>query len=151
MTTWLARRVPRDDRGSASVFVIGLIVMLMVVAGLVVDGGRAINARAALSDDAEQAARAGANELDLVALRDTGDIRIDPAEAQATARDFLLVRGYAPGEIETDADAERVTVSIEQDVPTQLLSLILIDTFHVSGGASARAAVGIEAEIAGAP
>jgi len=154
VTAWVERRVgagARDDRGSASVFVIGLFVMLMVVAGLVVDGGRAINARAALSDDAEQAARAGANRLDLVVLRDTGEVRIDPAAAEAEARDFLLVRGYANEEIETDADAERVRVQLEQDVPTQLLSLILVNSFHVSGGATARAAVGINAEIAGAP
>lgn len=154
MTAWVTRRlgaVGRDDRGAASVFVIGLIVVLMVVAGLVVDGGRAINARAALSDDAEQAARAGANRLDLVTLRDTGDVRIDPDAAEAAARDFLLVRGYTNDEIGTDADAERVRVQLEQDVPTQLLSLILINTFHVSGGATARAAVGINAEIAGAP
>ncbi|MBO3102627.1 pilus assembly protein TadG-related protein [Cellulomonas fengjieae] len=132
-------------------YVIGLIVMLMVVAGLVVDGGRAVNARAALSDDAEQAARAGANQLDLAALRGSGEVRIDPAAAESAAEDFLLVRGYAPEEIVADADANRVRVDIEQDVPTQLLSLVLIRSFHVTGGATARAAVGIDSEIAGAP
>jgi Flp pilus assembly protein TadG len=151
VTGWLVRRLQGDDRGSASVFVIGLIVMLMVVAGLVVDGGRAVNARAAVSDDAEQAARAGANQLDLGALRGSGDVRIDPAAARGAAEDFLLVRGYAPGEITADADADRVRVTIEQDVPTQLLSLVLVRSFHVAGGATARAAVGIDAELAGAP
>lgn len=149
MTTWLRTRLTRDDRGSASVYVIGLIVMLMVVAGLVVDGGRAVNARAALADDAEQAARAGATQLDLTALRGTGDVLIDPAGAEAAARDFLLVVGYAPEEIEVDADATRVRVFVEKDVSTQLLSLILVRSFHVTGDATARAVIGIDDEIGG--
>ncbi|WP_315098018.1 Tad domain-containing protein [uncultured Cellulomonas sp.] len=149
MITWVSGRLDRDERGSASVYVIGLIVMLMVVAGLVVDGGRAVNARAALADDAEQAARAGANQLDLVALRGTGEVRIDRPGAEAAARDFLLVVGYAPDEIEVDADAERVQVSVEKDVPTQLLSLILVRSFHVTGDATARAVIGIDEEIVG--
>ena len=145
-------RVARgDDRGSVSVFVIGLVVVLMAVAGLVVDGGRAINARAALADDAEQAARAGANQLDVDELRATGDVRIDPAAARASATQFLLTRGYAPGDITVDADAQNVDVSLEQEVPTQLLSLILITSFTVTGQATARAAVGIVDEFPGAP
>ena len=142
---------PGDDRGSVSVFVIGLVVVLMAVAGLVVDGGRAINARATLADDAEQAARAGANQLDINQLRATGDVQIDPAAAREAAGAFLLARGYSPTEISADADTQQVHVAIEKKVPTELLSLILISSFTVTGEATARAAVGIVDELPGAP
>src|SRR5690554_5195515 len=74
-----------DERGSISVFVLGLVVVLMIVAGLVVDGGRAVNARAEIMDDAEQAARAGANHVDVAALRAGGAISLDAAAARAAA------------------------------------------------------------------
>ena len=58
----IRERITADgEDGAASVFVLGLVVVLMIVAGLVVDGGRAVNGRAAAMDAAEQAARAGAS------------------------------------------------------------------------------------------
>lgn len=146
------RRLRGDESGTASVFVIGIVLVLMVVAGLVVDGGRAINARAALADDAEQAARAGANVLDLDTLRATGDVRIDPAGARDAAERFLDARGYRPDEIVSiEADAAQVHVVLTRVVPTSLLSLIMINEFTVDGEATARAAVGIVNELPGAP
>ena len=59
-------RRTRSERGAASVFVVGMSVMLFVCAGLVVDGGLAINARMKVADDAEQASRIGADTLDLL-------------------------------------------------------------------------------------
>ena len=138
-----------DDTGAVSVFVIGLVLVLMVVAGLVVDGGRAVNARAALADDAEQAARAGANQIDENVLRASGDVRIDPVAARRAAAEFLAVRGYGPEQVTVDADAIEVHVSLTRVVPTQLLSLIMINDFTVDGEATARAAVGIVTELPG--
>lgn len=137
-----------DDTGAASVLVVGLIVVLMVVAGLVVDGGRAVNARATITDDAEQAARAGANQVDKALLRDGGGVRIDPDAARPAAVDYLVGLGYPAADVTATADDERVTVTVERDVPTALLSLIMINSFHVSGSATARVAVGVTDEIA---
>ena len=146
------RLTPTDDAGAVSVFVIGLVLVLMVVAGLVVDGGRAINARSALADDAEQAARAGANQIDENRLRTAGDVTIDAAAARRAAAEFLTVRGYGPEQVTVEADANEVHVSLTRVVPTQLLSLIMINDFTVDGEATARAAVGIVTELPeGAP
>lgn len=141
----------RDDRGAASVLVLGLIVALMVVAGLVVDGGRAVNARAEIMDDAEQAARAGANEIDMASLRSGGAVRVDPVRAQEAARAYLTARGYDGARITVRADQAEVTVTASDDVATALLSLAFIHSFEVQGSASARAAVGIDREITGGP
>ncbi|MBD8058725.1 pilus assembly protein [Cellulomonas sp. JH27-2] len=141
----------QNDRGTISVFVIGLAVALLILAGLVVDGGRAINARAAANDDAEQAARAGANQIDDAVLRSSGRVVINQDAARTAARRFLTVKGYPAGDIQVSFPAEGVRVQVGGDVDTTLLSLISINTFHVTGSATARAAVGIVNEIGGAP
>jgi hypothetical protein len=140
-----------DDRGAMSAFVVVLVVALLLLAGLVVDGGRAVNARALALDDAEQAARAGANQVDLAHLRDTGEVRLDRGEAERAARAFLVARGYEGGRVQVAPDGNSVTVEVSDRVRTVLLSLALVDDFTVEGTATARAAVGIVDEIGGAP
>jgi Flp pilus assembly protein TadG len=138
------------DRGSASVFVVGMIVVLFALAGLVADGGRALNARVEIMDNAEQAARSGANQIDDASLRGTGAARIDPVAARDKAITFLSARGYDPARMTVTADANTVSVEVSDTVPTSLLQLAFIDSFDVRGSATARAALGINDEI-GAP
>src|SRR5437763_2268587 len=57
------------QRGSFTFAVIFWALMAMMLAGLVVDGGLALTERQRAGDIAEQAARAGANDLDQAALR----------------------------------------------------------------------------------
>jgi hypothetical protein len=62
------------------------------------DGGQVIRAHNAARNDAERAARAGAQEIDLDHLRATNEPRLDPAAAEAAAVDYLEragVRGTA--------------------------------------------------------
>src|SRR5262245_24388116 len=75
------RRWGREDRGSATVFGLFLIVVVLVLAGAMIEGGNAMSARGHATDIAQQAARAGADKLDLTALREHGLVRIDPAAA----------------------------------------------------------------------
>lgn len=140
-----------DERGSVSVFVLGLVVSLMVVAGLVVDGGRAVNARSAIMDDAEQAARAGANQVDLASLRAGEAVSLDAAAARTAAVEHLVALGYDAADITVGADQAEVHVEVDDSVPTALLSLIFIRSFDVHGAATARAAPGVTSEITGAP
>ncbi|WP_456789703.1 pilus assembly protein TadG-related protein [Cellulomonas sp. P5_C5] len=145
------RRLASGERGSASVFVVGMVVVLFALAGLVADGGRAINARVEIMDDAEQAARSGANQIDVNSLRGAGSATIDPVEAQQAATAFLTARGYQAGRITVTADAQTVDVVVQDTVPTSLLQLAFIDSFEIEGSATARAALGINDEITGAP
>ena len=64
------RRRPLGERGSFTFAVIFWALIAMMLAGLVVDGGLALTERQRAGDIAEQAARAGANDLDPNALRD---------------------------------------------------------------------------------
>lgn len=131
----------RDQRGSATVFMLGFATVLMVGAGLVVDGGLALNARSRLTDDAEQAARAGANSIDVNALRDRGELVVDPSQAQAVAAGFLADRGYQ--NISVSVNGNRVTASAESTADTAILGLIGIGSFTVRGDAVAEPEAGI--------
>jgi Flp pilus assembly protein TadG len=131
----------RSQRGSATVFMLGFAAVLMVGAGLVVDGGLALNKRSQLTDDAEQAARSGANAIDVNALRSSGVLTVDPDQATAVATDFLSQRGYT--NISVVVNGNEVSASAEASVDTAILSLVGIDTFTVRGDATATPETGI--------
>lgn len=141
----MSRLRPRrgaDERGAISVLILGLIVALFLIAGLVIDGGQAINGRQKAFDDAEQAARAGANEIDVGALRSSGQVVILPGEAQAAAARFLTSQGYGPTTFTVSADGDSVTVTTTTSVDTTLLQLVGFSSFDVRGQATAEAATG---------
>lgn len=141
---------PESERGSVSIFVIGLVVVLMAVAGLVVDGGRAVNAREKIMDDAEQAARAGANQVSDAGLRSGEAVQLDHDLAAGAAATYLRDRGYDPSRVVTSVDPTSISVSVTDTVPTALLSLVFIKSFEVEGTAVSHPAVGVSTEI-GAP
>ncbi|MET0468919.1 MAG: Tad domain-containing protein [Aeromicrobium sp.] len=129
----------RREQGSASIFVIGMSIVLLVCAGLVVDGGLAINARMRVADDAEQAARVGADSINVEELRATGTIVIDQAQAEQRASGYLVARGYAPGQYSVAFGANNsVVVDVQDTTDTTLLKLINVDTYVVNGQATAE-------------
>lgn len=131
------RRRGRRERGSASIFVIGMSLVLMVCAGLVVDGGLAINARMRIADDAEQAARIGADSINEQVLRDTGVLEIDEGKAAGRAAGYLQDRGYQLGEYEVYRQGEGLVVEIHDRSDTALLKLIDIDSYAINAQATA--------------
>jgi len=141
LARWLRPGRRRDQRGSATVFILGFATVLMVGAGLVIDGGLALNKRSQVTDDAEQAARTGANSIDLDALRSRGELVVNAAEASAVATDFLSARGYT--NISVTVDGNEVSTSAEATVDTAILSLVGIGSFTVQGEATATPETGI--------
>lgn len=137
----------RGERGSAAVFVIGMSLVLFVCAGLVVDGGLAINARMRVADDAEQAARVAADSIDVALLREGGSLVISQGTAEQRASAYLSGRGYNRNQYEIDVadDGGSVEVSVQDTTGTSLLKLINIDTYEVNAGATAVPAT--EAEV----
>lgn len=129
----------RDERGSAAAFVVGMTITLVVVAGLVVDGGGALNARMTLADDVEAAAVAGAQATDELRLRADDVLVIDAAEAKQRALEVLQGRGYEG--IVVIATDESVTVTAHDRVPTSMLSLIGINDFDIQATATSEAEI----------
>lgn len=143
----MIRGAVRSERGTVSAMVVVLAVFLMIMAGLVVDGGTALNARQRAIDDAEQAARVAANQIDEAQLRSAGVVVVTwPAAADAAAA-YLQDRGYAAAEIDVSpGDGGSVVVTVSDTIETRLLSLAFIPSFTVTGRATARPAVGIDQE-----
>ncbi|MBL8932807.1 MAG: hypothetical protein JNL54_22015 [Kineosporiaceae bacterium] len=127
-----------DDAGSVALYLALFMVALMVMAGLVIDGGAAIAARARAADLAEQAARAGADALVPASLRgmSPAELRVDPAAARAEA-DRVLSLGGATGEV-TIAGLD---VSVTAHVPRQAAVLSALGLDDLTGTASATATV----------
>ena len=124
----------RGDRGSGSVWAIGIVAVVALLAGAVLDGGNAMAARVQALDIAQQAARAGAHQLDLGALRNQGVIRLDPGAAQAAAQAFLQQAG-ATGT--ATATAAQVTVIVTRAEPTLMLQAIGVDAIDMTATATA--------------
>ena len=140
----LISRLRREETGSTSVFAICVAAVLMLLAGLCVDGGRVLNARATLTDTAEQAARAGAQKVQLGGLRQSGAVTLDPAAARAAATTSLASTGSAgAASASVTTTGDTVTVTAEEDVPTFMLSLVGMSTVHITVTGSAEAESGI--------
>jgi hypothetical protein len=129
----------RNDRGSATGWAIGTIIVGLLIVALVFDGAAAMTARAAALDAAQQAARAGADQLDLALLREQGVVAIDPAAAQATAEQWLH---NADAEGAVNATAADVTVTVTVTQPTVLLAVVGIPTFTITAAATAQPLAG---------
>lgn len=88
------RRGSGGERGSAALFVAMFAVPMIFLAGLVIDGGTALEARQRAADIAESAARAGGNQCDVDLLRSAGECRISSKlGAEAAARPYTENNG----------------------------------------------------------
>lgn len=128
------------DEGRVTAFVVVLATAILALAGLVLDGGRALAAKVEAIGQAESAARAGADAIDLVTYRATGRTVLVPAQAAARARAYLTAIG-ADGTVAVDGDA--VTVLITATTDTQLLGLLGISALRVHGSGTAHPRHGV--------
>ena len=123
----------RDERGASTAFIVLFTVALLTVAGLVIDGGYALGAKREAMNDAEQAARAGADALDQGELRD-GTVQVDPGKAVTAAQTYLNSIG-ANGTVNVNGGEVTVTVTTQQD--TKILSAVGVNSIPVKATATA--------------
>lgn len=130
-----------DRGGIGTTFVAGVAVGLIAVIALVGDGGRLLSNRRQAGDLASGAARAGAQQVDLPAFRQRGEVVLDPGSAADAAHSYLYAL-EASGSVSASGDTVSVTVVREVDLP--LLGLVGIPVRTVSATRQARAAAGID-------
>lgn len=133
---WLLQQAGPADRGSATGWALGTMLVGLLLTGLVFDGAAAMTAKASALHTAQQAARAGADQLDLATLRTTGQVQLDRAAAEAAAADWLEQVG-AGGTV--SATADQVTVTVTTTGSTVLLTVVGITTYQLSATATAEA------------
>ena len=115
------------DRGSITAYLLIMTVALVLLAGLVLDGGAALTAHGTAADTAQQAARAGADALDDTSLRATtpAGLVTNPAAARAAA---AAVLGAA------DVTGE---VTVTSSVQAEVLAILPFATFDIQETATA--------------
>jgi len=134
------RRLRKDEDGRVTAFVVIITLAALLFAGLVLDGGLALAAKVRAMGEAQEAARAGAQEIDLAAYRADGTLRLVPQQASAAAHSYLAAAGHT-GTVSVAGNTVNVTVSINQ--PTQLLGLVSIGSITVTATGQAQPQRGI--------
>jgi hypothetical protein len=126
----------REEAGTVTAFVVCFTLALIAVAGLVVDGGSVLAARREAFEEADAAARAGAQAVDVGALRRGTGVTLDPSRAQALAERQLTAAG-ASGSVEVDGDTITVTVTRVQTM--SILGVVDVGPMTIRASGAARA------------
>ena len=126
----------RGERGSITPFVIIVAIALLFLAALVIDGSRQLSARARAIAYAEEAARAGAQKINLEQgfvqlLQDDAYAAVDEYCGVAMAKDDHLTSCRPTGIIENTDNGQVASLTVEVEVE---YNPILLDLFTGSAG-----------------
>lgn len=114
----------KDERGSITLWVLGLVLMVMALGGLSLDLWRGVEARKGVAAVADAAAIAGASGIDEAAWRD-GELTLDPFRARALAERMILAEPDAAKlRWQIDVTPAAITVTVERDVDLTLLRIM---------------------------
>ena len=141
IATRAAKRLQGED-GTVTAFVVVFTAALILFAGLVIDGGLTLAARVQAINEAQSAARAGAQAIDLATYRATGQLTLNADQARQAALDYLASTGH-DGTVEIHGNEVDVIVRITQ--PMQILGIGGIASLTVKGHGAARPEHGVEA------
>jgi Flp pilus assembly protein TadG len=146
------RDAKRDERGSFTIFVVLWSLVIVMVAALVIDVGLSISQRERAADLANQAARAEAQNLSTLVLRQSGGIQIQGGCGEADA--YLtsaassvhygtakLDTGFGDGGCQLNAPGNSVTVQVQLTYSPFVFDLFS-GTVTVTESGTATAAVG---------
>jgi Flp pilus assembly protein TadG len=152
-------RVRREDRGALAPAVAVILLALFLLTGLVVDGSRFLDARSTAQAYAEEAARAGAMEVDLSQPQlsllpadqveqgiDTYCARIVANSKQSsTTNAFVVSCSGAPTLITDTAKGNPIVVHarVKVQINTWMLDMTGINTFTATVDASAEPHEGV--------
>lgn len=128
------------QQGQVMAFVVVFVSALLLMAGLVVDGGRGLSAQLQATDEAQAAARAGAQQIDVAAYRADGTIVLDSAGATSAAQAYLAATGDSGS---VSVQGNNVLVTVHTSVTTDILGIVGLHTMSESGSGEAQAQQGI--------
>jgi len=121
------------EHGSVLITGLLLTLALLMVLGAAVDIGHAFIVRRDLSSLADNAALAGAQQLDQQAIHQ-GQLALNPQQAQAAALSAMSEPGI---QVQADATPADVHVQVTRRFPTILLRLVGLADLTVSAQADA--------------
>jgi uncharacterized membrane protein len=110
-----------SDRGSVSIWVLGLSMLLLTFGGLALDYWRALALQRELAAVADSAAIAGASGIDEAFYRETGEVVLEPTRARGLAEAAVAWQGADPTSLYVDVEPSVISVTIEGEVQLGLL------------------------------
>jgi len=129
----------RRDDGALTPMVVAFALAIYLMIGLSVDGAGKMRAIERANDLAAEAARAGAQAIDIPQAVPGNAIVIQPDRARAAALQYLADAGVT-GTATPDPDGVHLTVTVT--IPYQPIFLIGFPTFQAQGTATAQLVVG---------
>jgi Putative Flp pilus-assembly TadE/G-like len=135
----MTRRRRRGESGQTIAFVVGITLALLLLIGLTVDGGRILSARERALDEAQEAARVGAQQLDQAALHARGVVIVNQTDASRAVQVYLQATGDTGS---VSVQGTDVQVSVQHSLGMDILSLVGIGTVTISETGIAHAAQG---------
>jgi Flp pilus assembly protein TadG len=134
---------PDQEAGQVLVLAVVFALGLLVLLGLVTDGGLVFAARRDLQRTADAAARAGAAQLDETAYRASGGTtaQLNPQQATSAAHRYLHAAGFG-GHAEVAADTGAVTVVVATTMRPPVLGALGVGPVRLAARALARPRTG---------
>jgi len=131
--------VRQSDRGSVTIWMLGLSMLLLVFGGLALDYWRALALQRELAAVADSAAIAAASGIDEEFYRATGEVVLDAARARGLAESAVEWQGVEVVDLEVDVEPESVSVTLAGEVELGLLGVFIdqSEPLTVRGSAAA--------------
>jgi len=117
----------RSDRGSVTIWMLGLSVLVLLFGGIAIDLWRALDLQRELAAVADSAAVAAAAGIDEEHYRLTGEVVLDPVRAANLGRSSISSQDVELSEtrVDTGADGSEVVVEIGAELGLGLLGLFV--------------------------
>ncbi|MGD0835001.1 MAG: hypothetical protein ABSA40_11400 [Candidatus Dormibacteria bacterium] len=133
----------RRERGSLTVFMVGAVFAMILAIGLGVDGSRALQGFLRASGEAQEAARTGADVLDVASVYGGTTPAVNGTGACAAAAAYIEQTGddlvsCTPSVV----DGAQLTVSVSAQVPTIFLGLFGVNSFTMTASATSESIEG---------
>lgn len=118
-----------SERGSVTLWTLGLSILLLLFGGLMVDFWRALAVQRELAAIADSASIAAASGIDEEHYRSTGEVLIDPARATGLGSDYVGSQDLALSalSVTTAADQSSVTVLVTDHLELGLIGVFIDD------------------------
>ncbi len=129
-----------NERGSVTIWVLGLCLLVLTLGGLSVDLWRGISERRALYHVASAGAVAGASGIDTELWRSSGMLGLDPllAEDMAVRAVAAQPRSAELTDLEVEVAESSIEVTVARPLRFTLLRLMGVDSITVTASAVAE-------------
>jgi Flp pilus assembly protein TadG len=125
-------RLHAEERGSTTLWTLGLALTLLMLGGISIDLWSALGAHRDLAGIADAAAVAASSGVDVEVFRAEGRVTLDPGLARDLALRLIAAQPNggdldAVPAVVVSGDGQSVTVALQRRVPITLLGLLVED------------------------